>query len=166
MKTLSERILYAPYIDGNIPAFEYSRVVIPFLMNPAVAPAQVNGFKVKIINLSTPDSKAVVITTKKGVFDAESACANGEVILVADTVDSMSVFTSGDSYKIQLAYYAEPTDEPVWSSVGVGRCIGSPTVSIKSLQTVIANENITNYVGQYISQYISEPVYSYCFTLI
>lgn len=158
--------LYAPYIDGTIPAFTFDRLVIPFLMNPAVSPAQVKGFKVKVIDLSSPDQEETVITTKKEAFDVEKACADGQVILVPAVVDSMACFTSGTSYKIQLAYYENSSEETVWSSVGVGRCIGAPSISIKGLQTAIVNSNIVSYAGQYVSQHISEPVYSYSFTLV
>lgn len=64
--------LYPPVIEGTIPAFNGTTLVVPFSMNRSVSQAQINGFALKI---KTIQSNTYVVTLTNGVLSADGSSA-------------------------------------------------------------------------------------------
>ena len=88
-------MIYAPILDSSIPAFG-DTLVIPFSLNPSVAPSEVQGF-------------AFQIKTMTGALVDRGFKAKG----IDEIENRKAVFTDiqnlviGQYYKIQLAFLSE-----------------------------------------------------------
>lgn len=57
--------LYPPVIEGTIPAFNGTTLVVPFSMNRSVSKADIGGFSAKI---KTIQSNTFVVTLNNGIL--------------------------------------------------------------------------------------------------
>lgn len=57
--------LYPPVIEGTIPAFNGTTLVVPFSMNRSVSKADIKGFSVKV---KTIQSNSFVVTLYNGIL--------------------------------------------------------------------------------------------------
>ena len=128
---------YPPVIEGTIPAFYGTTLVVPFSMNRAVGKNDIRGFSLKIKTIQTntfvANIKTENYTTTEAVFDISS-------------VDLLA----GQYYKIQLAYVANDNYSTVgyYSTVGVVKYYGleGPKIYIDGL----SNKKSNLYAGYYL----------------
>ena len=150
--------LYPPIIEGTIPAFSGSELIVPFVMNRSVSEGQVAGFALK---LKTVQSNNLIIAPIEVGVNAWNK-NTGEVVFTIPA--SLNI---GQYYKIQLAYISLDGTIGYYSTVGVVKYTSEPKVSI------LDPTNGETYTGVYsqkaeddseIKDY-NEKVYSYSFTL-
>ena len=99
--------LYPPNIEGTIPAFYGTTLVVPFSMNKAVAKKDVHGM---IIKVKTVQSGAYILTKEvdETAISFDPYC---QVIFnVSDEVASNKL-KIGQYYKIQIAYINKGDEE-------------------------------------------------------
>ena len=120
---------YAPYIEGVIPAFITTELLVPFEHNRM---GQGNGtFYVKILDNNN---------TIKGSIIPHSEIKNN--IVKFNLTSIKSNLSKGEYYKIQIAY----SEEGSWSSVGVGKYLGESsneyvTLELPYLIVIKCNKN-------------------------
>lgn len=155
--------LYPPGINGTIPAFYGTTLVVPFSMNLAVSNKEVVGFAVKI---KTASGELVGVvrtdTNKNSTFNIE------EQQVIFDTSESGLMFSIGQYYKIQLAYIDEYGDTGYYSTVGVIKYTTEPSVYIQGLTFGKINPNLYQYIGVYSQENgdTTEKMYSSNFQLL
>lgn len=111
-------IIYAPYIEGTIPAFG-PKLKVPFEWNPGVGKNEVEYLVAKVLDLNN-NLQGYLYTSYEGqkiaVFDIVTAEISG---LISQTY-----------YKIQLAYATSQDRDSFaalnYSSAGVGKYLGTP----------------------------------------
>lgn len=162
-------IQYSPYIDGTIPAFTLDRIVIPFSMNPAVGKAEIKGFALQFKDMSNGEIINRLISTDTALL--EDAYKNSQITFLPRKNSSWEMSASIETnvyYKIQLAYIGldNQTTGLTYSSIGIGRCVVAPQVSILNLRENDYNNNIVNYIAKYQSSTPSEAVYSCQFQFV
>lgn len=130
-------IIYAPYIEGTIPAFGPT-LSVPYEMNRGVSLDQVVKFVVKIMDLN---NKVVgYIETQGWEEKVENEILRKVAILPLEfdmskleLVPNGKPLDDGQYYKIQLAYSDEGVENSklVYSSIGIGKYFGTtnPTLS-------------------------------------
>ena len=155
--------LYPPNIEGTIPAFYGTTLVVPFSMNKAVSKIEVEGIAIKI---KTIQSGSYIIngqTVSLNQKDLES----GKISFDFSKEVSEKKFNIGQYYKIQIAYIQKDTGTiGYYSTVGVVKYTSEPTVEIVDLSRSKTNEHQYQYIGKYAqSKDFSEKVYSYCFNV-
>ena len=155
--------LYPPNIEGTIPAFYGTTLVVPFSMNKAVSKIEVEGMAIKI---KTIQSGSYIIngqTVSLNQKDLES----GKISFDFSKEVSEKKFNIGQYYKIQIAYIQKDTGTiGYYSTVGVVKYTSEPTVEIVDLSRSKTNEHQYQYIGKYAqSKDFSEKVYSYCFNV-
>ena len=87
--------LYPPNIEGTIPAFYGTTLVVPFTMNRSVAKKEVSGFVIKI---KTVQSGKFILTKQTSNFSYDP---RGEVRFMLDEAEAR-LFSIGQYYKLQL----------------------------------------------------------------
>lgn len=130
--------LYPPVIEGTIPAFYGTTLVVPFSMNRSVAKSDIKGFSLKIKTVQTntfvKNLTSTDYTTSEVKFDIS------EVDLVA-----------GQYYKLQLAYIFNDTYATIgyYSTVGVVKYYGEegPKIYVDGLSSKNSNIFAGSYVG-------------------
>ncbi len=130
--------LYPPVIEGTIPAFYGTTLVVPFSMNRAVAKSDIKGFSLKIKTVQTntfvKNLTSTNYTTSEVKFDVTGAG------LVA-----------GQYYKLQLAYIFNDTYATIgyYSTVGVVKYYGEegPKIYVDGLSSKNSNIFAGSYVG-------------------
>lgn len=163
--------LYPPNIEGTIPAFYGTTLVVPFSMNKAVSKQDVHGMAIKIKAVQSGAYLAQKQVHEEyisfdpycqAIFDLSEEIANKKLNI-------------GQHYKIQIAYINKGDSEEdvgqmlgYFSTVAVVKYTAEPNVSIVGLETGQGNINMHQY--QYIGSYYqsldtSEKVYSYRFNL-
>lgn len=156
--------LYPPTIEGTLPAFYGTTLVVPFSMNRAVNQKRVVGFHIKI---KTVQSNRFLLSMYSKSFTIDPV---GEAIFEL-TDKEKAKFNVGQFYKIQMAYIsADENNKQIighYSTVGVIKYTTEPTVYIDGLEKAIANVHNYQYFGVYSQRGrdITEKVYSYCFYL-
>lgn len=129
--------LYPPVIEGTIPAFYGTTLVVPFSMNRAVAMSDIKGFSLKIKTVQTNTFVKNLNST-----DYTSSSVN------FDTTDAGLV--AGQYYKLQLAYIFNDTYSTVgyYSTVGVVKYYGEdgPEIYVDGL----SSKNSNMYTGSYL----------------
>ena len=155
--------LYPPNIEGTIPAFYGTTLVVPFSMNKAVSKIEVEGMAIKI---KTIQSGSYIIngqTVSLNQKDLES----GKISFDFSKEVSEKKFNIGQYYKIQIAYIQKDTGTiGYYSTVGVVKYTSEPIVEIVDLSRSKTNEHKYQYIGKYTqSKDFSEKVYSYCFNV-
>lgn len=151
--------LYPPILEGTIPAFCDSTLIVPFTMNKSVSQSEVKGFALKIKNVQNITNTASIMNLTSKNWDINK----NEVIF--ENIDT-SILEVGSFYKIQMAYIYLDGTIGYYSTVGVVKYISNPNVFIE-----VESEN--TYRGYYSQQLsgdeairdYSEKVYSYVFTL-
>lgn len=170
-------IIYPPLIKESAPAFLYhdvvvdgvsaSKIIIPFEWNPAVPQAAGISLKLQIKEYFT----STIIDTNVATTPANSAAA---IFYVKDkdyVIDNITYTfpTVGQYYKFQIAYDDGSSQELVYSSVALGRCISNNIIlqitDMEETQTdqVSIMENCVDYKGIYLRDQLNEPLYSYQF---
>lgn len=129
--------LYPPVVEGTIPAFYGTTLVVPFSMNRAVSKADISGFSLKIKTIQTNTFIANVVSK-----DWDTTQAKFDI--------SDINLTPGQYYKCQIAYIANDTYRTVgyYSTVGVVKYYGenSPLIYIEGL----SNKKTNLYAGYYL----------------
>ena len=135
--------LYPPVIEGTIPAFYGTTLVVPFSMNRAVAKSDIKGFSLKIKTVQTntfvKNLTSNDYTTSEVKFNVE------DVDLVA-----------GQYYKLQLAYIYNDSYSTIgyYSTVGVVKYYGEegPRIYVDGL----SSKNSNMYTGSYLGVFEHE----------
>lgn len=127
--------LYPPVIEGTIPAFYGTTLVVPFSMNRSVAKSDIKGFIVKIKTIQT-NTFVANIESK----DYDTGIARFDI--------SNANLTAGQYYKIQLAYVGSDSTIGHYSMVGVVKYYGleGPKIYIDGL----SNKRSNLYAGYYL----------------
>lgn len=127
--------LYPPVIEGTIPAFYGTTLVVPFSMNRSVAKSDIKGFIVKIKTIQT-NTFVANIESK----DYDTGIARFDI--------SSANLTAGQYYKIQLAYVGSDSTIGHYSMVGVVKYYGleGPKIYIDGL----SNKRSNLYAGYYL----------------
>lgn len=131
--------LFPPYINGTIPAFEGTTMVVPFSMNKAVAKAQVKGFCLKVKTVSGVTLEIV----KEDIDNIEDS--------VQFSIDR-TLYKPGQYYKIQIAYVDYTDTVGYYSTVGVIKYTTLPSISLEKMSIGKINSHLGEYIGKY-SQY-------------
>ena len=110
-------IIYAPYIEGTIPAFG-QELKVPFEWNPGVGKNEVKCLVAKVLDLNN-NLQGYLYTRYKG-----------QKIAVFDNVTEISDLIPQTYYKIQLAYATSEDNDSfaalAYSSAGVSKYLGIP----------------------------------------
>lgn len=161
--------LFPPNIEGTIPAFYGTTLVVPFTMNKAVSILEVKGFalKMKTVQSQLPiyfnNGKDSYKTVQKPVyFDSKT-----NIITFQLTPEEIAVLNVGQYYKIQLAYIGLDDTVGYYSTVGVVKYTTKPDVYISGLEDMGVNSHLYKYRGVYSQKNkdVTEKAYSYCFNL-
>lgn len=164
--------LYPPVIEGIIPAFYENKITIPFFMNKAVSPYEINGFslKIKTVQSNYYLGNPMVYWTKdqdgKDILEGgtyEINNENGTVTFILPEENIKSKLNIGQYYKIQLAYLDHDGIPGFYSTVGVVKYTTKPSVEI------LDTTDGTTFIGRYSqgaeNSDVTEKVYSYRFDL-
>ena len=151
--------LYPPQIEGVIPAFYGTTLVVPFVMNKTVSRNQVTGIALKVKSIYNN----AVIHQEEMKDIAQIDFDNYTIIF---NIPNETV-TIGTSYKVQIAYIDDTNTIGHFSTVGIVKYTTKPQVSIEGLKLSNVNNHIANYVGMYnqLNGDVTEKVYSYNFTI-
>lgn len=130
--------LYPPVIEGTIPAFYGTTLVVPFSMNRAVAGSDIKGFSLKIKTVQTntfvKNLNSINYTLSEAMFDITDAG-----------------LVPGQYYKLQLAYIFDDTSSTVgyYSTVGVVKYYGEegPEIYVDGLSSKNSNMFTGTYLG-------------------
>lgn len=151
--------LYPPQIEGVIPAFYGTTLVVPFIMNKTVGRNQVTGIALKIKSIY---NNAIVHQEEM----KNIAQIDFDNYAVTFSIPD-NIFTIGTSYKVQIAYIDDTNTIGPFSTVGIVKYTTKPKISIEGLKLSNVNNHIANYVGIYnqLNGDVTEKVYSYNFTI-
>lgn len=165
--------LYPPHLEGKLPAFQGTTIVVPFSMNQAVGPTAVSGFHVQI---RTINKDTIIYEGSATNFDKSSGATLISTINFGRTKancfasfnisSAISQFKVGQFYRIQLAYEDDngnPNSVPdigYYSSVGVAKYTTVPTVGIEGMTTAATNKHLYNYTCRYEQTDATEKLYS------
>lgn len=166
--------LYPPYLEGTLPAFSLNNegngvMTIPFVLNRAVSPVEVQSVKIKIKTVQNDVLLASLDLSKSGghlePFDSEgNGTINFNIMNFKMTPDSTFEFKIGQYYKIQLALVEMSTEvEGYYSTVGVIKCTSDPIVGIVGLNKSEINKNAPEFTGIFTQAEngdVTEKVYS------
>ena len=158
---MAKKKLYPPNIEGTIPAFYGTTLVVPFSMNKAVSKNEIYGFTIKI---KTVQSGTYIISKDAIDFSFDPYCQ--AVFDLSEIANNK--LRVGQSYKIQMAYIGPENMVGYYSTVGVVKYTAEPRVYIDGLESGRDNINMHQYeyVGVYYqSEDVSEKLYSYHFNL-
>lgn len=138
--------LYPPNLEGKLPAFTGTTLVVPFSMNRAVGPSEVYALQV-IIRLINRDT--VIWTGTDVTHDCYSTTPFARFDLTTAVLDGK--FTVGQYYRVQLAYIDITGNHDIgyYSSVGVIKYTTVPTITINDLNDQYSNSHIYDYTGIY-----------------
>lgn len=137
--------LYPPNIQGTIPAFCGTTIVVPFSMSGAVSKREVSGFKLLIKdikgNLKTLQPLYVSAKNNENFFE------KNRVLFDCSNVS----FTIGSYYKVQLAYVDKNGVAGYYSNVAITKYTSVPQVFIEGMVegTSKLNGHTYNYTGVY-----------------
>lgn len=152
--------LYPPNLEGTLPAFYGTTLVVPFSMNKTVSSNEVNRIYLK---LKTIQSNSYLVSASTTNFTLSSSYC--EAIFEIPEKTTLNI---GQYYKIQIAYARSEGDIGYYSTVGVVKYTSEPEVSIDNLVAGFGKVNVHRYtyVGKYLNANDkSEKVYSYKFNL-
>lgn len=185
--------LYPPQLAGSLPAFykTYNKstgeaigltLKIPYTMNQGVGYSQVDGFCLRIKNVS---SGTYVCPPQYSVnFNMDKSYVTFEI-----AKEYATIFEEGQFYKVQLAYYSLETSSIIiggndfvvdesdpnayknvgyFSTVGIIKCVPYPKVMISGYSLDSTNLFTGSFLGVYdISDATdkTETVYSYSFSI-
>lgn len=152
--------LYPPNIEGTIPAFSGTTMVVPFSLNRAVSKNEIAGFVVKI---KTVQGSTLIGTIRQQNADYYDLDSRMEVEFDVSHI----AFTVGQYYKVQLAFISSTGLTGYFSTVGVVKYTTEPKVEISGLIPGAINNHIYYYTGVYSQEGgdTSEKLYSSRFVL-
>ena len=151
--------LYPPYIEGTLPAFFYGgEIAVPFVMNNTVGWNEVEGFIIKIKDIQNNKTITTLTTVTDGWYDEENSIAY---------FTPNNKLTTGNHYKIQIAYINTNNEYGYYSTVGVVKYTTQPIVHIEGMQEGQLQNSMYSYIGVYNQQQgdVTEKAYSYSFTI-
>ena len=129
--------LYPPVIEGTIPAFYGTTLVVPFSMNRAVAKSDIKGFSLKIKTVQTNTFVKNLTSTNYTTSQVEFDISNAGLV-------------AGQYYKLQLAYIYNDSYSTLgyYSTVGVVKYYGEdgPTIYVDGL----SSKNTNIYTGSFL----------------
>jgi len=130
--------LYPPVIEGTIPAFYGTTLVVPFSMNRAVAKSDIKGFSLKIKTVQT--NTFVKNLTSTNYTTSEVTFDTSDLNLIP-----------GQYYKLQLAYIFNDSYSTIgyYSTVGVVKYYGEegPKIYVDGLSSKNSNIFAGSYIG-------------------
>ena len=160
--------LFPPEIQGTLPAFTGTTIVVPFAMNKAVSMSEVGEM---ILKIKTVQNDIFVATLKS----TDIVNIAGNYYEVTFNSGNKVNFQKGSSYRFQLAYIDTDGAEGYYSSVGVAKYTTKPEVIIEDLITNEFNYIKSDYYGVYRQYELdennknikdqTEKVYSYTYSL-
>lgn len=140
--------LYPPNIEGTIPAFYGTTLVVPFSMNLAVSANQIGKFSLKVKKVNSTE---IILTKTSTRFDAIS---NFKAYFDL-TEKERELFNIGQYYRVQLAYIDLNDVIGYYSTVGVIKYTALPEVGIVGMDKVASNAHMYDYIGFY--RQIADP---------
>ncbi len=146
--------LYPPNIQGTIPAFAGTTLVVPFSMNRAVSKSEVAGFALKIKTVQG----SVVLNDLQA--DLPHSFKNNTEMKVSFDLSNVAL-NVGQFYRIQLAYVSNNGSVGYYSTVGVVKYTSRPELEIMGFVSGQINSNVDNYTLKYSQkgQDTSEKMY-------
>ena len=151
--------LYPPQIEGVIPAFYGTTLVVPFIMNKTISKNEVFGIALKLKSIH--NNEIVYQTQLKDLtqisFDKQQ---------IYFTIPEKTCII-GASYKLQIAYIDSSNQIGYYSTVGVVKYTAKPEVIIDGLEGSQLHSDTHAYIGVYSQKDkdVTEKVYSYNFTI-
>lgn len=151
--------LYPPQIEGVIPAFYGTTLVVPFIMNKTISKNEVFGIALKLKSIH--NNEIVYQTQLKDLtqisFDKQQ---------IYFTIPEKTCII-GTSYKLQIAYIDSSNQIGYYSTVGVVKYTAKPEVIIDGLEGSQLHSDTHAYIGVYSQKDkdVTEKVYSYNFTI-
>lgn len=137
--------LYPPNIEGTIPAFTGTTLVVPFSMNRAVGASEVKGLSLKVKKVNTTE---IILTKETTRFDAYS-----NFVAYFDLEPSeQELFNIGQYYRVQLAYIDSTNTIGYYSTVGVIKYTSKPIVTLVDLDDKNPNIHLYDYIGSYVQE--------------
>ena len=163
--------LYPPQLEGTIPAFYGKKLIVPFIMNKTVGWNEIqqdSGFHLMVKSIQNNN---VIYNIASSSYNKDKCEAYFDI---AD--DKINLFKIGNSYKIQIAYRGNDSEEIIgyYSTVAIVKYTTKPDVSIVDLESNELHTNRYTYLGKYSQKQnengknikdSSEKVYSYRFDL-
>ena len=134
--------LYPPYIEGTIPAFYGTTLVVPFSMNQAVGATEVKNIVLKIKKVN---SNEVIFTKYAQYFDVYGNCKATFNL----TANEQELFNIGQFYRIQLAFVDINNTIGYFSSVGVIKYTAIPHIELVGMNGETSNLHMYDYVAAY-----------------
>lgn len=134
--------LYPPNIEGTIPAFTGTTLVVPFSMNRAVSVSEIKTITVKVKKVSTND---LLLDKKAFDFQISSECSATFKIEEEDKWEPKV----GQFYRVQIAYVNKNDEIGYFSTTGVIKYTAEPTLKILELTDGAANLHKYNYTAVY-----------------
>lgn len=157
--------LYPPLIEGTIPAFCGTTIVVPFSLNRAVSTSEIAGF---VLKLKTVQGSILLDSFIQ--VDSENWDLENDMTVSFDISSISSKLQVGQYYKLQLAFLSRngsSLQTGYFSTVGVIKYTAMPSVTIDGLKRVGFNTHKYSYTMLY-SQYekdTTEKLYSTRFIL-
>ena len=154
--------LYPPNIEGTIPAFTGTTLVVPFSMNLAVGKNEVKAIFLKVKKVNTND---VLLTKETTLFQISSECKAYFYFTEEEWKPNM-----GQYYRIQIAYKDHSDQIGYYSTVGVTKYTSVPSIVLLDMATDAANLHKYVYTAVYsqagIGYDATEKLYSTHFKLV
>lgn len=127
--------LYPPYINGTIPAFSGTTLVVPFSLNRAVGAGEIKAIELKMRSVNGILKETVRST--RFISTGTGAEAYFEV--------KKSLYTVGQHYKVQIAFIDHSDNVGYYSTVGVVKYTTKPILTIEGLSADSSDINQHNY---------------------
>lgn len=165
--------LYAPTLAGTLPAFSGSDfITIPFVMNRAVSAYEVHGFALKIKTVRSETYIGTIYENSNFSLAENSSvtfnlnASSNQIIINGKTQKITELLRIGQFYKLQLAYIDENGTVGYYSTLGLAKYTGEPTVTIQNLDSSKINGSQKQFTGLYnCSKDLTEKVYNYRFVI-
>lgn len=156
-------ISYPPIIEGSLPAFYDSKIIVPFTMNRAVSISEIAVFQIRISSIS---SNLVVIEKQTDIeLKPERWDKDKSTIEFRFTDSQKKKLIAPNHYKIQIAYGTRDKNNIIsvgpYSTVGISKYTHKPDVTISTV-----NNSPYSIMGKYQTNDPSEKLYSSYFKVI
>lgn len=164
-------IQYAPIIANTVPGFFENKVKIYFTHNQAVGNVRTMFLLIKDLDGTVINSTPIQMSSTIGINEN---LKRGEAVFPLGYMDGevqKYMVTAGQYYKFQIAYSdTTSSDNLTYSSVSIGKCIGTTNKESSIISFVTPEEEIQKYDGIYEVKYqapiVSELLYSYEFSVL
>ena len=90
--------LYPPRIEGTLPAFYGTTLVVPFIMNRVVSASEVTNMVIKIKKVNTNE---VILTKYANNFSIQGNCS---ATFIFTEEEKNKCFSIGQFYRVQIAF--------------------------------------------------------------